>query len=84
MDKISPRKCQGIDKPCIHNQFPEVSYFSSGNIRSQGNEYVTPTYEMNVTGTDPEENNISEKFDVVRFGVKDGKVQTLKAGNSLN
>jgi len=50
-------------------------------VKSQGNEYVTPTYEMNVTGTDGDGVNISEKFDVLRFGVKDGKVQTLKAGN---
>jgi len=50
-------------------------------VKSQGKEYVTPTYEMNVTGIDPDGNNIAEKFDVVRFGVKDGKVQTLKAGN---
>ena len=50
-------------------------------ISSQGKKYVTPTYEMNVTGTDPEGNNIAETFDVVRFGVKNGKVQTLKAGN---
>lgn len=50
-------------------------------VKSQGNEYVTPTYEMNVTGTDGDGVNIAETFDVVRFGVKDRKVQTLKAGN---
>jgi hypothetical protein len=50
-------------------------------VKSQGNEYVTPTYEMNVTGTDGDGVSIAEKFDVFRFGVKNGKVQTLKAGN---
>ena len=49
-------------------------------IQSQGKEYITPTYEMIVSGENILGETVSEKFDVIRFGVKNGNVQTLRAG----
>ena len=47
---------------------------------SQGKKYETPLYKMLVEGYDIEGNPINEEFAVSRFGVKNGKVQSLEAG----
>ncbi|WP_445721381.1 RHS repeat-associated core domain-containing protein [Flavobacterium sp.] len=50
-------------------------------IRNKGKYYTTPLYKMTVSGTDFEGNQVSEDYEVVRFGIKNGKTVTLKAGD---
>jgi hypothetical protein len=48
--------------------------------QSGGKKYVTPKYKAIVTGEDIDGNPIKETFEVTRYGVKNGKIQSLTAG----